>query len=110
MEYIIQDKQQFRQYQEAFRQLSRSKQATVEDHILYNLIRGKDLKRGFTPITSEKKLNAHYSKNAWLAFDAACNNLAWNIRSKHSTFKDRYGETITTEQWDKLLVAVGGGK
>jgi hypothetical protein len=110
MEYIIQDKQQFKQYQEAFRQLSRDKKATKEDHILYNLIRGKDLKLGFTPITRESKLNAHYSKNAWRTFDEALNNLSWNIKSKHGDFKTRYGETITTEQWDQLLVKLGGGK
>lgn len=121
MKYIIENKEQFRQYQEAFRQLSRAKMATSEDHVLYNLMRGRDLKNGFTPLTNEKKINAHYAKSPWRNFDAALNSLKSSIKHRaHSKdwyekygkdttppFCMRYGETITEQQWEEILVALG---
>lgn len=121
MKYIIENKEQFRQYQEAFRQLSRAKMATSEDHVLYNLLRGRDLKRGFTPLTNEKKINAHYAKTVWRNFDFALNSLKSDIKhrahskdwyQKYGTpesavpFCMRYGETITEQQWDAIVVAL----
>ena len=121
--YILTDKQQYKQYRQAFRQLARAKLITAEDHILYNLVRGKDLKFGFTPITREAKLNAHYSKDGFRAFNAALASLKHNIKSrarmkewyiKHGTTHDvqaplcmRYGETISEEMWDAFEVALG---
>lgn len=62
---------------------SKSTPLSAEHYILYNLLRGKDLREGFTPIKNEAKLNAHrywpglasYScePNPWYAFnDGLC--------------------------------------
>jgi hypothetical protein len=109
MDYIIQDKQQYWQYQEAFRTRARNKQTTAQDHILYNFIRGKDLKRGFTPITNANKLSANYANNQWHAFSQALQDLTWALKSKHATFKSRY-ENITEEQWTQILEVLGGAR
>ena len=113
--YIIQDKQQFKQYQQDFRALSSSKEATAEDHILYNLIRGKDLKRGFTPITNERKLNADYYRHEWRTFERALSNLKHQIKNRErekqwfekyggqAPLHMRYGNSLPETIWDEIL-------
>jgi len=110
--FILNDKQQFKQYQLAFRQLAHTKQATAVDHILYNLLRGKDLKRGFTPITNETKLNNNARKEPeWYTFKLALSELIFSIsgaerrKTWFATYGGRvpvclyYGEIITQDQW-----------
>lgn len=126
MNYLITDKSQFHLYQQAFRQLANAKMATVEDHILYNLLRGKDLKRGFTPITNPVKLNADYYKNEWRAFDQALSSLKSSIRHRAHNKQwyekygkpgetivptcMKYGETISEELWEAILKTLGESK
>ncbi len=126
MNYVIPDKQQFKQYQEAFRQLSRGKIATTQDHVLYNLIRGRDLRCGFSPFVNEKKINSHYNKNPWRTFEYAVNNLKFNIKHRKTQrehhersgqkygwavpFCMRYGETLTEEHWTNILTVLEAHK
>ena len=51
---------------------------TAQDHILYNMLRGHDLKRGFSPIQTESKLAN--GMLAWQAFDTAKHNAWYQIR------------------------------
>lgn len=107
MEYIITDKQQFRQYQTEFRNMSRAKAATAQDHILYNLIRGKDLKRGFTPITNTNKLTSNYSNNVWHAFSAAKSDLTWALKKGYTI---PCASSFTVDQRAQLLKALEEAK
>ena len=82
----------------------------------------KDLKYGFTPITSERKLNADYYRREWRAFETAFENLKYNIKSRQRQKEWfakyggtvptclRYSEVIADEQWEEILKALGGGQ
>lgn len=86
------------------------------DHIIYNALRGLDLKRGFSPIQSAHKLSNGASE--WEGFLTAKSNAAWYIRdnaawahetpartvSRLTEYKERidtlskkYGVTFTSE-------------
>ena len=54
---FIGSKQEFQFFQQAFKEKARNKQTTADDILLYNIIRGKNMDRGFTPITNTKKLS-----------------------------------------------------
>ena len=120
--FILNDKHQFYRFQEAFRQRSRTKQASVTDHILYNLLRGKDLKRGFTPITNPYKLSNDCAVRPWRTFSAAIHSLRYSItncewQKRHfATYGGRvpmcvyYGEIITPDQWQEILNILGEDK
>jgi hypothetical protein len=51
---------------------------TAEDHILYNVLRGFDLKRGFSPIQKQSKLSNGFTE--WQAFDKAKREAYWTLR------------------------------
>ena len=48
------------------------------DHIIYNLIRGFDAKRGFTEITNRTKLSN--GANPWAGFESAKADARWRTR------------------------------
>jgi hypothetical protein len=68
---------------------TKNKPLSAEHYILYNMLRGKDLRTGFTPIKNEDKLNAHRywpglasstcEPNPWFAFNDALVNLIRDI-------------------------------
>lgn len=53
---FIGSKQEFQFFQQAFKEKARNKQTTADDILLYNIVRGKNVDRGFTPVTNTKKL------------------------------------------------------
>lgn len=53
---FICSKEAFLFIQQAFKEKARNKQITAEDILLYNIVRGKDMDRGFTPVTNPNKL------------------------------------------------------
>ena len=104
--FIIQDKQQFKKIQARFKELSRSKQATAVDHVFYNIVRGKPLDRGFTPITNENKLRSSYNNRPLWAFEQAKSAVNFGATpSKYhvSHLREVFGEFITEEQWAKIV-------
>lgn len=53
---FILSKEEFTAFQEAFKTRANLKQTSAADILLYNIVRDKDLHRGFTPVTNPKKL------------------------------------------------------
>jgi hypothetical protein len=51
---------------------------TAQDHILYNVLRGFDLKRGFSPIQKQSKLSNGFTE--WQSFDKAKHEAYWTLR------------------------------
>lgn len=122
MTYILETKEQFLQYRVAFKQFSHRKMAKVEDHLLYNLLRAKDPKHGFTPISNEGKLRGTgFTPNPHRAYALGRNSLFYNIKHrKHlkdwyikygapngseMPFCLKYGDTVTEEMWEKIAQA-----
>ena len=123
--YTFSNKEQFQQYQSAFRAFSRDKNVSAQEHILYNFIRNKDLKRGFTPITNSKKLGVgtNYRRSEWATFDTMLADLKNTIHGrKHiKEWFERYGskladarpplcmkyqDVISEEMWDSIYTSL----
>jgi len=62
-------KEQFLEFRAKFKEQANAKSLSASDMILYNLIRGKDPKSGFTPITNPNKLSN--GAIAWFAYEKA---------------------------------------
>lgn len=114
MTHFFEHKQQYVAFRETFRKLSREKQASSSDHILFNFIRGRDLKFGFSPLKNPQKIG-NRNGDEWGGFQQALSTLRHQIRHRaHSIqfhqkyggftpFTLRFGETLTDEQWTKIL-------
>ncbi len=79
MNYII-EREQYNGIVATWKNL---KSHTAEDHIIYNALRGFDIKRGFTPITNKNKLVNGLAE--WSGFKTALNNAKHLLRGP-STF------------------------
>lgn len=110
--FIIQDKEQFKTIQARFQERSRNKLATAVDHVFYNIIRGKDLKHGFTPLTNENKLKNSYNNYPWANFTHAKAMVKYGARPPYtsggklilSDIRQHYDfdNLITVEQWARI--------
>jgi len=113
MKFIFQDKQKFHTYQEAYKQIARQKQLTAKDHILYNLLRAKDLKHGFSPFKNERKIDPYY-KDAWQGYTRAMSDLKWIAQQRASNSKssfvqafcNRYGDAIPDDMWSAIKIGL----
>lgn len=78
-----------------------TKSHTVQDHILYNILRCKPADYGF----SEKKNNIQ-SNDSWNAFNAAHKNVVYKLKYGPDTFaryfKTRFGIDVPVGLADKL--------
>lgn len=74
MNFII-NKEEFQSLTAAWTKIANRNSS---DHILYNALRGHDLKRGFSPVTSPNKLANGTPE--WEGFTTAKNNAKWYIR------------------------------
>jgi len=118
-QFIFSSKEQFQKFQSTFRVYARLKNVTSMEHILYNFIRDKDLKRGFTPIKNERKLNADYYRKEWRAFETALHDLGNSIHGRvgRKDWYEKYGskvpgvqlpicmkykDVISEEMWDAI--------
>lgn len=54
---FILSNEDFLQFKTAFKAKATAKQTTAVDILLYNIFRGKDPARGFSPITCQRKLD-----------------------------------------------------
>lgn len=63
--------------------LATSKKASCEDHILYTILKGNDLKKAFSPITNQTKLTCNLNGNKYHNIAAAYyrTNLAFTSKS-----------------------------
>lgn len=109
MNYIITKTQ----YLSAKQFWSNNSNRSAGDHIIYNAIRGFDLKRGFTPITSSTKLNN--GARDWQGFTAAKTDASWAVRKPYSVagsaaeyagrmkeLSKKYGFEFTPELMEQL--------
>ena len=58
---------------------------TASEHIIYNLLRGKDAKRGFN-----QRLTSIQGNDPWYAFNLAKRS-AWHIANANADFEKRFG-------------------
>lgn len=77
MQNFIINKEEYIKVKAAWNQIPNR---TAEDHIIYNALRGHDLKRGFAPTTSDRKLTN--GKSEWDGYDTAMSNAHWRLRAE----------------------------
>lgn len=58
-----------------WKSISSSKKATLEDHILYTILKGNDFKKAFTPVTNKNKLTCSYNGNQYYLLALGCYRL-----------------------------------
>ena len=75
--YIL-SKEQYQQFAASFIARAHAKNLSSGDMLLNNIIRNKDVRRGFTPITNPSKLC--HGMNAWQGFTDAQQDLGRQIR------------------------------
>ena len=94
------------QYLSALTYWSNCPNRPAADHIIYNAIRGFDLKRGFTPITSPIKLsNGAYD---WQGFNTAREDAQHIVRLPYIWPKDQQRfDTAYTEKMKALSKKYG---
>lgn len=92
--YIL-SKEQYQLFNEKFIEAANAKSLTSANIILNNILRGKDARRGFTPITNPTKLN--HGANEWQGFDAARSQLVHYLRWSRKYFQEKFGLEITDD-------------
>ena len=94
-------KEQYQLFNEKFIEAANAKSLTSANMILNNILRNKDARRGFTPITNTNKLN--HGANAWQGYDDARSQLAYYLRWSRKMLKEKFGLDITDEIADEII-------
>jgi hypothetical protein len=106
MNYII-DKEQYQALKAAWKN---KQNHSASEMIAYNILRGFDAKRGFTPTTNQKKLIN--GRAEWHAFQQATWYLKLILKpssnapiqeQREKQFKDSYGIPYSKETAEKML-------
>lgn len=104
------DKEHYLSFKKAWAKASQAGKTTAAHHILYNLLRGYDISRGFTPITNRNKLENGAYINHGLYF--ASHNLRHKIDDARRVVKNDFFNAdqrkYTTKTVNSFLGAFGG--
>lgn len=112
MTYIIQDKETFKNIQVIFRQGAHARNVSSAEHLFYNIIRGKPVTHGFTPVTNTNKLkHGMYPDHG---YNQARNEFRWHIQYVNKGWGaawgvnmfSKYKDLITEDQWKLILETV----
>ena len=101
--YIL-SKEQYQQFAASFIARAHAKNLSSGDMLLNNIIRNKDVRRGFTPITNPSKLG--HGMNAWQGFVDARQSLNQQIRWGKDQLKHKFGVDITDEMATAILETI----
>mgnify|MGYP003583156938 CR=1 FL=1 len=98
---FILSKEQYQLFNEKFIEAANAKSLTSANMILNNILRNKDVRRGFTPITNTTKLN--HGTNAWQGYLEARSHLISDLRWSRKMLKEKFGLDITDEIADEII-------
>lgn len=98
---FILSKEQYQLFNEKFIEAANAKSLTSANMILNNILRNKDVRRGFTPITNTTKLNR--GTNAWQGYLEARSHLISDLRWSRKMLKEKFGLDITDEIADEII-------
>lgn len=99
-------KPEFIRFQTAFRKFANNKSIDSGDIVLYNLIRGCAIDRGFSPVTNATKLNNGHG--AFQSLSYAKSYAKARLIGRHNKYrpsdyiKARFGLELTDEQVNEL--------
>lgn len=82
---------------------------TVEEHVVYNVLRGKESAQGFIALTDWGRLNAS-SNDPWNAYNNAAKNVMYGFTAKSSNWLERtakrYSEVFGIEFTTELMTEI----
>lgn len=90
---FILSKEQFQLFNEKFIDAANRKALTAGNMILNNILRNKDARRGFTPITNPTKLG--HGMDAWQGFKEARSHLISDLRWNRKLLLEKFGLEVT---------------
>lgn len=93
-------KEQYLAFRAAWATAAQSKELTAEHHILFNILCGRPIDRGFTPITKATKLQNGFRINHGLYHAAQ----SLQYRMVNEEFMAPFGDTITKEMIEGLEI------
>ena len=105
--YIL-SKEQYQQFAASFTARAHAKNLSSGDMLLNNIIRNKDVRRGFTPITNPSKIG--HGMNAWQGFTDAQQDLGRQIRWGKDQLKQKFGIEVNDEMATAILEVVKSAK
>lgn len=98
------NKEQYLNFRTAFKALAADKHVTAIDIVLYNIIRGYSVDRGFTPITNHIKLiKGQHPRGALIH---ACNMLRSQFRWQFNSLNTRFNNFISTEEEKTAILQI----
>lgn len=98
---FILSKEQYQLFNEKFIEAANAKSLTSANMILNNILRNKDARRGFTPITNSNKLN--HGANAWQGYDDARSQLTHYLRWSRKYFSEKFGIEVTDAMAEVII-------
>ena len=105
MNTFIFNKDEFQKLQAAFKEKAHNKDVSASAMVLYNIVRGKDPRSGFTPITHTGKLAG--GMREWGAYSDAKYGLKWSFTPNKyrpdPNINTIWGVEITDEQRQQIL-------
>lgn len=91
---FVSSKEEFEQFRTIFKHKAQNKQIKAIDILLYNIMRGVDLERGFTPITNQRKLdNGEKAYHGQRSLFESRHSLKWHVGRFERTQQDTYIES-----------------
>lgn len=87
---------QFQSFRTYFRTKANDRRLEPVDILIYNMIRGLPLDRGFSPVTSPIKIAN--GAQPWMSLDQAKASLRWKMKKYPAEFKKMFDDNITDEQ------------
>ena len=103
MNYVV-SKEQYLNFQNAFKTLAHNKDITHADIMLYNIVRGFNPSRGFTPITNTQKLQ--HGKSEWSGRAQAKFNLNHSIIWSKDQIKSKFSGTLSDEDLAQIQLVL----
>ena len=98
---FILSKEQYQLFNEKFIEAANAKSLTAGNMILNNILRNKDARRGFTPITNPIKLN--HGTDTWQGYLEARSHLISDLRWSRKMLKEKFGINVTAELADEII-------
>lgn len=98
---FILSKEQYQLFNEKFIEAANAKSLTSANMIINNILRNKDARRGFTPITNTNKIN--HGTDVWQGFLEAHSHLISDLRWSRKALKEKFGLDVTDELADEII-------
>jgi hypothetical protein len=106
--FILQDKEQFKQFREAYRVIAKKRENSISDHILYNIIRGYDKAHGFCGFREDGKRYKNKCVSRVPGWTRGYQQLRYQLGWNPTGLRARYGDMLTDDLLQKVLETLEG--